>query len=148
MSLEKKVRCSVIWLYIRTGMLGLLLTLVFLFCLAFLISQGIFPNEKYTIILPVSVLLSGFCARKLTNGGREEGALIKACLSSLCMMLLFLLLSASIKGANPDLKKTLSTAGAYFAGDMLASAVRINKKPRRKHNQKQKYYRRESRRGR
>lgn len=145
MSLEKKVRGSVIWLHIRNGVLGLLLTLLFLFCFAFLISRGVLPEENYTLIFPASVLLSGFCAGKLTNGGREEGGLIKACLSTLCMALLFLLLSAGIRGAHPDLKKTLSAAGAYFAGDILSSTVKINKKHNRKHNQKQKYYRKESR---
>ena len=139
MSVEKKDRSTAVWRHLRTGALGLLLILALLMCVAFLISWGLLDDRYNKYMVPLSALLAGFAARKLTNDGREEGALLKAVLAAVCMTMVLFLLSAGIRDTRFQLNGILTTTGIYAAGDLLGSMVRINKKYRRKHDQRQKY---------
>ena len=148
MSSEKKGQHILSWAPVRTGALGLLLTLALLMAFAFMISRKVLPEKYNGYIVPVSALLAGMAARKLTDDRREGGALLKAVLAALCMTLLMLLASAGIKEACLHLKGILTTAGAYAVGDLLGSMVKVNKKYRQKHNQRSKYNRKQSAAGR
>ena len=140
MSSEKQDRISWVKSGLRTGAVGLLVLLALLLSAAFLISLGKIPegNEKY--IIPISMLISGFLSRKLTNVGRG-GALPKALFSTSALMLCLTLLSAAVKDIHLNLMALGISLAVYALGDLLGSVVKINKKHRRKHNQRRTYNR-------
>ena len=139
MSSEKKTHGPALLSGLCTGALGLLLMLALLLAFAMAISKGYLPEKNKTWLIPAAAFLSGFAGRKLLNDGREEGALIKALISTAAMSILVLILSVLFRDQPPELKRIVTVSFVYAAGDLLGSMVRINKKYRRKHDQRHKY---------
>lgn len=130
---------KVIWSAVRTGVLGLLTSLVLLLPAAWLVYAGVVRQQAAPWLALLAVAVGALLAQVFVNRRWGGGGLIGAILGGGVLFLLLLLLTAGMGGARWEVRRMLPAVAAGTLGMAVGSLIKINKKYSGGKGQRQKY---------